>query len=414
MTKARLISLLSIAALCVAAMGLFASKDACADSWALPETEVVFSANGQFRFTVEPVDIDSQMAYFEDEIAATKARKKVERPAPLGLLEKRTASGKWEPVWAIPLLNPIAPVSVLISDDGRHVVTLDNWHSMGHGEHVVVIYGPEGKLVRSMALTDIVPADFVDALPHSVSSIQWRKREALTDAGTSVTIDMPIPGEEAYSEDAETIAFTISLSDGAVLLPDADKWEAAQCAAEKVIADLKRTEAERIAALVKPLTTPTTCELSDWHDYLSEAYLRRSDQPAIEAFTSTTVLFARKNPRHRESVGWLRDNMLDEFGIERDEAFASPCDPEGLVVAVADIMKNVRPGSLRKATFYVSAPKPQFTEIARLLAPSGAKTVWLDPEEAIPQRPDRIPGSLEENAAIEDRSGSVADEATVD
>jgi len=414
MTKARLISLLSIAALCVAAIGLFASKDACADSWAPPETEVVLSANGRFRFTVEPVGIESQMAFFEDEVAAAKAGKKVERPAPLGLLEKRNASGKWEPVWAIPLLNPIAPVSVLVADDGRYVVTFDNWHSMGHGEHVVVIYGPEGKLVRSMALTDIVPADFVDALPHSVSSIQWRKREALTDAGTKVTVEMPVPGEEAYSEDAETIAFVITLSDGTVLPPDADKWEAAQCAAKKVNADLKQAEADRIAALVQPLTVPTTCELSDWHDYLDEAYLRRSDQPAFEASTSTTVLFARKSPRHRESVGWLRDSMLDEFGIERDEAFASPCDPEGLVVAVAGIMKNVRPGSLRKATFHVSAPKPQFAEIARLIAPSGAKTVWLDPDEAIPQRPDRIPGSPEEKAAIEAWSGSVADEAPAD
>ncbi|RNJ64351.1 MAG: hypothetical protein EDM03_08520 [Porphyrobacter sp. IPPAS B-1204] len=412
--KARLISLLSVAALFAAAFGLLRSTVACADSWAPPETETTLSANGQYRFTLEPVGIESQMAFFEEEAAAAKAGKTVERPAPLGLLEKRNAAGKWEPVWAIPLLNPMAPVSVLVSDDGRHVVTFDNWHSMGHGEHVVVIYGPEGKLVRSMALTDIVPADFIDALPRSVSSIQWRNREALTNAGTTVTVEMPIPGEDAYAEDAETIAFTINLADGAVTPPNSDEWEVAQCAAAKINAASKKAEAERVAALVKPLTVPTTCELSDWHDYLDEAYLRRSDQPVFEAFTSTTVLFARENPRHRESVGWLRDNMLDEFGIERDEAFASPCDPEGLVVAVAGIMKDVRPGSLSKATFHVSAPKPQFTEIARLIAPSGAKTVWLDPEEAIPQRPDRIPGSPEEKAAIEAWSGSVADEAPVD
>jgi hypothetical protein len=243
--KARLISLLSVAALFAAAFGLLRSTDACADSWAPPETETTLSANGQYRFTVEPVAIESQMAYFEEEAAAAKAGKTVERPAPLGLLEKRNAAGKWEPVWAIPLLNPMAPVSVLVSDDGRHVVTFDNWHSMGHGEHVVVIYGAEGKLVRSMALTDIVPADFIDALPHSVSSIQWRNREALTNAGTSVTVEMPIPGEDAYAEDAETIAFTITLADGTVIPPDSEDWGAAKCAAGRVLAERR----ERRAAL---------------------------------------------------------------------------------------------------------------------------------------------------------------------
>lgn len=412
--KARLISLLSVAALFAAAFGLLRSTDACADSWALPETETTLSANGQYRFTVEPVGIESQMAYFEEEAAAAKAGKTVERPAPLGLLEQRNTAGKWEPVWAIPLLNPMAPVSVLVSDDGRHVVTFDNWHSMGHGEHVVVIYGLEGKLVRSMALTDIVPADFIDALPHSVSSIQWRQSEALTDAGTTLTVKMPVPGEEPHSEDAETIAFTITLADGAVIPPDADEWEAAQCAAGKVIADLKQAEAERIAALIQPLTVPTTCELRDWHNYLNEAHIRRSDQPPFDASVSTTVLFARNHPRHRESVEWLHENMLDGWGAEREGAFVSPCDPDGLVVAVADIMEDAKPGSLRKASFHVSAPRPQFTEIARLIAPSGAKTVWLDPAKAIPQRPDRIPGSPEEKAAIEAWSGATADDASED
>lgn len=78
---------------------------------------------------------------------------------------------------------------------------------------------------------------------------------------------------------------------------------------------------------------------------------------------------------------------------------ASPCDPEALVEAAARIVKNVRPGKLANLTLLVAAPEPQFTAIARLLAPTGAKVVWLDPATPIPQRPDRIPGSPEEKAA---------------
>lgn len=414
MTKARLISLLSVAALFAAAFGLLRSTDACADSWAPPETETTLSANGQYRFTVEPVGIESQMAYFEEEAAAAKAGKTVERPAPLGLLEKRNAAGKWEPVWAIPLLNPMAPVSVLVSDDGRHVVTFDNWHSMGHGEHVVVIYGPEGKLVRSMALTDIVPADFADALPHSVSSIQWRRSQNLTDAGTAVTVEIPVPGEEAYSDDAETIAFIITLADGTVTPPDADTWKAAQCAAGKVIADLKQAEAERIAFITNPLTAPQGCEKRPWNAYLDEAHGRLSKAPAFEASAWIDLLDPVGHPRHRDSIRYLEEHMLETGGGENDVAVAAPCHPDVLVAAVGQIVRKVRPGKLASLTLYVAAPEPQFAEVARLIAPTGAKAVWLDPAAAIPQRPDRIPGSPENVAAMEAWRESAADETSVD
>jgi hypothetical protein len=396
MTKPRLASLLSLAALWVAAAALWLAGPARADSWPPPMTKVTLSANGQFRFTVEPASRDHPSAHFAGELEAARTGTPAERPAPVGLLERRDPRGKWEPVWAGPLVNAIAPTQALVADDGRHVVTFDNWYGTGHADHVIVIYGPGGGLVRSLALTDLAPQDFIDALPHSVSSIMWREREGFTSNGGSVAIAVPVPGQEWGETDPATVTFTVALADGAVTLPPSGEWEAALSAAAEVAEAQRQAEAERIAYLTNPLTVPQGCREREWHAYLREAHARTSTSRGDS--TWTTVLLPRAHPRHRESVGWLRKEMLEDWEDNAVSA-ASPCDPDGLVEAVSRIVRKVRPGRLANLTMFVAAPEAQFAAIARLLAPTGAKAVRFDPAAAIPQRPDRIPGAPEEAAA---------------
>lgn len=94
MIKSRLIRFLSITALCLAGFALVRGDGACADSWMMPERETILSANGQYRFTVEPTDIGSQLDYFSQELESERTDMPVARPAPLGLLERRTQGGK--------------------------------------------------------------------------------------------------------------------------------------------------------------------------------------------------------------------------------------------------------------------------------------------------------------------------------
>jgi hypothetical protein len=401
-TKARWISLLSIAALCVAVVALLLGGSAArADSWAMPEVAVTPSANGEFRFTVTPADIGSQLAYFRDEVAAENSGQPVERPAPLGLLEQRDAKGKWTPVWAGPLMNPVAPVSVLVADDGRHVVTFDNWHSVGHGEHVIVIYGPEGALVRSLSLTDLVLQDYIEALPRSVSSLDWRRDARFAADGTSVVISVVVPHDRGLGEKAETVPFTIALADGAVTMPPPAQWEAALAAAATVRAARAEADARWLAKLKTPLIPPEGCAERDWHEYLRAAPGRLSSEAPSETYP-TIVLLPRDHPRYRESLKRLRDSVGGRPGFPINAAFASPCDPDGLVAAFAKAVKKVKPGSVPdRVTFYIAAPAPQFAAIASLVSPTGAKTVWIDTAVPIPQRPDRIPGTPEYEAAMQ-------------
>lgn len=402
MTKARLINLLSLVALCaaMATLAFWLVGPARADSWAMPEIAVTPSANGRHRFTVTPAEIGSQLAYFRDEVAAEQSGEPVERPPPLGLLEKRDAKGKWQPVWAGPLMNPVAPVSVLVADDGRHVVTFDNWGSVGHGEHVIVIYGPEGKLVRSLALTDLVPEDYIEALPRSVSSIYWSRDARLSADGASVVIPVVVPHDGSPGEEAETVPFTIALADGAVSLPPPEQWGRALESSTRLIALQQQQEAERLANLKAPLTSPQGCAERDWHEYLRAAPGRLSSEAPPETYP-TIVLLTRDHPRHRESLKRLRDSVGGRPGFPIHAAFASPCDPDGLVAAFAKAVKKVKPDTVPGGvTFYIAAPEPQFAAIASLVAPTGVKTVWIDLAAAIPQRPERIPGTPEHAAAM--------------
>ena len=151
---------------------------AYADSWFPAQVETYFSEDKNVRVTVTPRQLEDALAYFED---------KVEEREPAGqkaggndkasmLLERKTTYGEWQTVWKRTLPNDVAPVSVLLSRTGRYVASFDNWHSMGHGDNVVVIYGPDGNVIRSLRLDDFLPKSYIAALPRSVSSLRHRRR----------------------------------------------------------------------------------------------------------------------------------------------------------------------------------------------------------------------------------------------
>eukprot|EP01035_Chromulina_nebulosa_P009054 gene9054-12233_t len=113
-----------------------------------------------------------------------------------GWLERRDAAGHWSTVWRKPLVNDVSPVSALVANDGGHVVTFDNWHSMGFGDDAVVIYGPDGAVVRAMALPPLASpsnsgrniADVALAAGSSLSDILTQMRQkavAASDASIS-------------------------------------------------------------------------------------------------------------------------------------------------------------------------------------------------------------------------------------
>lgn len=142
-----------------------------ADSWELPKTRKVRSANGRYTALVIPRDVGGVGGGDRDSAGRALPRVHVYEGEP-------GAGGKWNTLWAVALSNDTAPVTVILTDDARHLVTLDEWHSVGRGKDTVAFYardGAGGRQLARYALEQILTPDEQRHLPMSVSSTWWRE-----------------------------------------------------------------------------------------------------------------------------------------------------------------------------------------------------------------------------------------------
>ena len=175
---------------------LVATLPALADSWSLPERETFDSADGQWRLVVIPKRLERQLAYFEG-----KVDKAPDNRARAELFRKQRGTWRLAQRWT--LVNEVAPVSALVANDGT-VVTFDNWHAVGHGDDVVVIYRPDGSLVRKLALTDFLDDEDIFQLSRSVSSIWWSGRHRIDEENRAVVLAVEAQRTEELPVSLET------------------------------------------------------------------------------------------------------------------------------------------------------------------------------------------------------------------
>lgn len=173
------------------------------DSWMLPGVIRVGSASRNYVAEVTPSFLLQQ---------GTEAGERNAR----AVVSACPAPGVTNVVWSGKLMNPMAPVSVLVSDGG-HLVTMDEWHFMGSGT-VIAIYDPKGRLLRQWTMEELFEPEEMSRLPRSVSSTWWHAGPARFGSGnqTNVLI-VPAVGR----------LFRISLADGGMLtnlaMPGEDK-----------------------------------------------------------------------------------------------------------------------------------------------------------------------------------------------
>lgn len=185
---------------------LLAALPTLADSWSLPKRETFDSANGRWRLVVIPKQLESQLAYFVGEVhgSAADAPDNYAR----GELYRKEA-GAWQLVQRWRLVNKVAPVSALVANDGT-VVTFDNWHMLGHGDDVVVIYRHDGTLVRKLALSDLFHEEDIDQFRHSASSIWWSGEHRIDEEQRAVILEVKAQRTEKLP---------VSLATGTPMLP---------------------------------------------------------------------------------------------------------------------------------------------------------------------------------------------------
>lgn len=74
-------------------------------------------------------------------------------------------------IWSRFLINNYAPVEVFVSDNGKYVVTMDEWSNIG--ELPIVIYGDKGKLIKVHSIESLELKNDQEHITISVSSYMW-------------------------------------------------------------------------------------------------------------------------------------------------------------------------------------------------------------------------------------------------
>ena len=109
-----------------------------ADSWPGARPQTFASANGVYLFKTSPPQRSDWSG---------KAQ---------GTVVKVGPNGAETGVWTRELVN--IPVSALVTNDGKHVVTFDTWAKLGY-EHAVVMYSERGAVVADYNLEALLSAD---------------------------------------------------------------------------------------------------------------------------------------------------------------------------------------------------------------------------------------------------------------
>lgn len=367
--------------------------NARAESWPPPAIEQYVSANGVYRFTVTPVDMDRLLKEMEDGVdgksSAASSKNKNDNVA-RGVFERRKQDGQWERVWARQLVNDIAPADAVVSDSGQYVVTYDNWGSRGWGSDVIVVYGRGGVLIRSARLSAFLPKRYIRALTlRTTSSIHWGTVAGIDEATAQAMIKLYVPDPIEFTRDPP-IEMRMELATGKFLMPPQDVWAEAMKQAEAVIRADKRQKAERRAWLMNPLRAPSPdADLLDWDDYLREAVFRISD-PLVTSVWSV-ALPAPGAARAEERRKHLCEYMKNAEEWPDEIAVAAPSSNEALAETLRVCVAALQPCGLAKSRVFVAAPKDFLKDAAAALAPSCSRTIFIDTAVEIPQRPERMP-----------------------
>lgn len=362
---------------------------AFADTWRLPTQQQYFSEDKRIRFQVTPRELSGQLDYFQDKVGGKERAGQNPNGSALagGKLEIKERN-HWRVLWDGALVNDVSPTRALVANRGTHVVTFDNWHSVGFGNDVVVIYDEVGKVVRAMGLKDFLPEDYVQALPRSVSSIHWGLAHHLADKDEILVLQVVVPPDDGGMHQEEEPAFIevrIRLSDGVVVPPSGPAWERAQVAAVRSLAS-QRAEMEAFRAKrAETITAPANDEQTAWRDYLTEMMARRST--GVEDFPRLFFLPAERDkdyPEDRQMIlETLSTGIKERFNPGTQIVFSSPSSAR-LAELMEQGLAKVLEDSLQGYTV-VFAGEQQFNAVVEnAVRRTGSNYVFVNVREPLP------------------------------
>jgi len=149
-----------------------------ADEWIKEYKKTYTSQNGIFELLIVPTyvpenyDKEIEKRIKNPERYLNKPMKDTIIRCHAKLFKKTGNLGHLQLIWEKELVNPVAPYEALITNDGKFVITFDDWYKLGHGENVMVVYGEKGDLIKKHRLHEITSLP-TSQLSVSATSILW-------------------------------------------------------------------------------------------------------------------------------------------------------------------------------------------------------------------------------------------------
>ncbi|WP_343626453.1 hypothetical protein [Roseateles puraquae] len=367
-----------------ACLGLASLGTARADSWLAPCPKAYLAPSGAYRFIVMPRGP-------LDTLSCTRAADQPEFAGRLtslhratGTLERQTG-GRWVPVWAHELSNEVSPVQAAVSDTGR-VATFDNWHGVGWGDDVVVLFDAQGRLVRQMGLADFLPRTYVHALPQSVSSILWGGEHAFTADGQSLQLQVVVPDADPSrprpgDERPPLVTLLVEADTGRVAPQAPVAWAQALAQARQADVVLCAEEVAWFQRELAPRLPPSPrASQADWTQYGYDVIKRL--RPGSELPLETCVFNAQTLADRHQVEACLRAAFKAARETPSEVLLIAP-DPAVLWPAAQRVLATLPAAALQGSRLYVAASSAQQASVTRALSARGAEVVVFDPGQAV-------------------------------
>ena len=148
---------------------------ALADTWMAPTPNVVSSRDAQTVVRLDPVSPGEHQKGAKPTATVTKWSGK---------------TNSYRFVVRVPLRNPYGPVTAVITNDTRFLVTFDDWGHVGTTENAVVIYDLKKHTAHNYRIEDFLHESFRDKLQRSTSSIAWREQPYVIEWDHTISVTL--------------------------------------------------------------------------------------------------------------------------------------------------------------------------------------------------------------------------------
>jgi hypothetical protein len=128
-------------------------------------------------------------------------------------------NGRIEQRWEAVLANDVAPSRAFVRDDGAVVVTLDEYRR-GGARCPLVVYGPDGTLLRHFLLTDLLGDEDWPHVMVEGNAVRWLEGATVGFSADGAQFDVRLASGRALSVDLTTLDLVGRASGAEAVPPD--------------------------------------------------------------------------------------------------------------------------------------------------------------------------------------------------